>query len=70
MHEFVTNPENLPKWAEGLDRSVRKEGPEWIVDTPQGPIMISFADRNRFGVRDHYVTTPSGAEVHVSMRRL
>jgi hypothetical protein len=70
VYEFVTNPENLPKWAQGLGGSVRKQGPDWMVDTPQGPMKIRFADRNSFGVMDHYVTTPSGDEVHVPMRVL
>jgi hypothetical protein len=70
VYEFVTNPENLPKWAQGLGRSVRKQGPDWMVDTPQGPMKIRFADKNRFGVVDHYVTTPSGDEVYVPMRVL
>jgi hypothetical protein len=36
VYEFVTNPENLPKWAQGLGRSVRKQGPDWIVETDFG----------------------------------
>ena len=70
VYEFVTNPQNLPKWAQGLGQSVRKQGPDWIVDTPQGPMKIRFANQNRFGVMDHYVTTPSGVEVYVPMRVL
>jgi hypothetical protein len=70
VYEFVTNPENLPKWAQGLGQSVRKQGPDWMVDTPQGPMKIRFADKNRFGVMDHYVTTPAGVEVYVPMRVL
>jgi hypothetical protein len=70
VYEFVTNPENLPKWAQGLGEAVSRQGPDWIVDTPQGPMKIRFADKNRFGVMDHYVTTPSGDEVYVPMRVL
>lgn len=70
VYEFVTNPENLPKWAQGLGQSVRKQGPDWMVDTPQGPMKIRFAEKNRFGVMDHHVTTPSGVEVYVPMRVL
>lgn len=70
VYEFVTNPENLPKWAQGLGQSVRKQGSDWMVDTPQGPIKIRFANQNRFGVMDHYVTTPAGVEVYVPMRVL
>lgn len=70
VYEFVTNPQNLPKWAQGLGQSVRKQGPDWMVDTPQGPMKVRFTDQNRFGVMDHTVTTPSGVEVYVPMRVL
>jgi hypothetical protein len=70
VYEFVTNPENLPKWAQGLGQSVRKQGSDWLVDTPQGPMKVRFADQNRFGVMDHTVTTPAGLEVYVPMRVL
>jgi hypothetical protein len=70
VYEFVTDPQNLPKWAQGLGQSVRKQGPDWIVDTPQGPMKIRFADQNQFGVMDHTVTTPTGFEVYVPIRVL
>jgi len=70
VYEFVTDPQNLPKWAQGLGQSVRKQGPDWMVDTPQGPMKIRFADKNPFGVMDHNVTTPTGVEVYVPIRVL
>ncbi|MBI2355294.1 MAG: SRPBCC family protein [Deltaproteobacteria bacterium] len=68
VYEFVSNPENLPKWAKGLGKSVRKSGGGWLVDTPQGPAKVRFAERNRLGVLDHYVTTAQGIEVYVPLR--
>jgi len=70
VYEFVSDPENIPKWAKGLGKSVRKQGTYWIVGTPQGPMKFRFAEKNKFGVLDHYVTTPSGMEVYVPMRVL
>ena len=70
VYEFVSNPENLPKWAKGLGESVRKQGGDWIVETPKGPMKIRFTEKNNLGVLDHYVTIASGAEVHVPMRVL
>ncbi len=70
VYEFVSNPENLPKWAKGLGTSVKKHGADWIVDTPQGPAKVRFADKNNFGVLDQYVTTVSGVEVYVPLRVL
>jgi hypothetical protein len=70
VYEFVSDPENLPKWAKGLGKSVKKQGTDWIVDTPQGPMMFRFVEKNNFGVLDHYVTTASGIEIYVPMRVL
>lgn len=68
VYEFVSNPENLPRWAAGLCKSVRKSKAGWIAETPQGPMQIRFAEKNDFGVLDHFVTLASGAEVYVPMR--
>ena len=38
------------------------------METPQGPAQIWFAEKNDFGVLDHYVTLASGVEVYVPMR--
>lgn len=67
-YEFVSNPENLPRWAAGLCKSVRKSDTGWIAETPQGPMQLRFAEKNDFGVLDHYVTTAQGVEVNVPMR--
>lgn len=43
-YDFASDPENLPKWAKGLCKSVRKSGADWIVETPQGPMKIRFVE--------------------------
>lgn len=68
VYEFVSNPENLPRWAAGLCKSVRKSDTGWIAETPQGPVKIRFAEKNALGVLDHYVTTAQGVEIYVPMR--
>lgn len=68
VYEFVSNPENLPRWAAGLCKSVRKSDSGWIVETPRGPVQIRFADKNDLGVLDHYVTTEQGVEIYGPMR--
>src|SRR5574341_1017206 len=32
VHAFVSNPENLPKWATGLGGSIKNVQGEWIAD--------------------------------------
>ena len=41
---------------------------EWVVDTSQGQNKVMLAERNNFGILDHYVKLTSGVEVYVPMR--
>jgi hypothetical protein len=68
VYEFVSNPENLPRWATAFCRSVRKSEGEWIVETPDGPMRIGFVERNKYGVLDHAVTVQPGIEIVNPMR--
>ena len=70
VYRFVSNPENLPKWATAFCTSVRKSNADWIVDTPEGAMKVRFADANDFGIVDHYVYPAPGVEVYVPMRVL
>lgn len=69
VYQFAANPENLPKWAEGLSRSqIKKVNGKWIADSPMGEVKIRFTEENLFGVLDHDVTLPSGEKNHNPMR--
>ena len=68
VYAFVSNPENLPRWASGLAGAIRNVGGEWIADAPAGKVRIRFVPRNPFGVLDHDVVLESGATVHVPLR--
>lgn len=70
VYEFVANPENLPRWAGGLCRSVEYTAAGWEVQTAQGAMLFRFAESNAFGVLDHYVTPVQGDEFFVPMRVL
>jgi hypothetical protein len=52
VYNFVCDPKNLPQWASGLD----------------GAVKVRFAERNKFGVLDHFVSAGSGPEVYMPMR--
>ena len=70
VYAFVSNPENLPRWAAGLCKSVRKSDEGWIVETAQGPMNLRFAEDNGLGVLDHYVSPAPGTEIYAPMRVL
>jgi hypothetical protein len=68
VYDFVSNPQNLPKWATAFVRSVRKTGGGWVVETPDGPVGIRFVPQNELGVLDHSVNPAPGVEILNPMR--
>lgn len=71
VYEFAADPANLPRWAAGLATSaVERVDGQWTADSPMGRVMISFAERNPFGVLDHVVTLPTGETVYNPLRVL
>jgi hypothetical protein len=67
-YEFLSAPENFPKWASGLAGSLRRVGEDWIAETPEGRAVVRFTERNSRGVLDHSVTLPRGMTVYVPLR--
>jgi hypothetical protein len=68
VYSFVSNPENLPKWATGLGDAINKVNGEWITDAPMGKVKIKFAEENKFGILDHEVVLESGVKINNPMR--
>jgi hypothetical protein len=67
-YEFLAVPENFPKWASGLGKSLRQAGEDWIAETPEGPATVRFSERNSLGVLDHSVELPRGTSVYIPLR--
>jgi hypothetical protein len=67
-YAFLSDPENFPKWASGLAGALRKVGEDWVAETSEGRVIVSFSERNSFGVLDHSVTLPKGTTVYVPLR--
>ena len=67
-YDFLSAPENFPKWASGLAASLRKVGEDWVADTPEGRAVVRFSEPNAYGVLDHAVTLPRGVTVYVPLR--
>ena len=68
VYAFVSNPENVLKWATGLGNSIKKVKDEWIAEAPMGRVKIKFAEENKFGVLDHEVVLESGVKINNPMR--
>ena len=56
VYNFVSDPKNLPKWASGLGTD------------PAAAAKVRFAERNKFGVLDHFVSNGAGGEIYMPMR--
>jgi len=67
-YEYLSLPENFPRWASGLGASLRRAGSDWIAETPDGPATVRFTERNSRGVLDHSVQLPRGGSVYVPLR--
>jgi len=68
VYNYVRVPENFPRWASGLGKSLKKMGGEWIAETPEGPVRVRFTERNEFGVLDHWVSPKPGLQIYIPMR--
>ncbi|MBO0858715.1 MAG: SRPBCC family protein [Chloracidobacterium sp.] len=68
VYEFLVAPANWNKWAFGLGKPLRRSKGGWIADSDGGMLKVRFTARNQYGVLDHSVIRPSGAQVYVRMR--
>jgi hypothetical protein len=68
VYRFVSDPQNLPRWATGLGGSISNVDGEWIADGPIGRVKVRFVERNSLGVLDHDVVLESGLTVHNPIR--
>jgi hypothetical protein len=70
VYNYVRVPENFPRWASGLGKSLKKIGGEWIAETPEGAVRVRFTERNEFGVLDHWVSPKPGLQIYIPMRAI
>jgi ketosteroid isomerase-like protein len=68
VYAFISNGENIPRWAAGLGTTVRRAGDEWLASGSIDSVRVRFTAPNDLGVADHDVTLPSGVTVHNPMR--
>ena len=68
VYDYASDPSHLPEWAPGLGSSIELTDGQWIMESPMGRIVVTFAPRNEFGVLDHHVTLESGETFYNPMR--
>lgn len=70
VYAFVSNGENIPRWATGLGEGIRREDGEWLARGPVGNVRLRFTPPNDLGVADHDVVLETGVTVHNPLRVL
>lgn len=68
--DFVATPENLPRWAVGFARAIRRDGERWIVATAQAEVPVRYAVNRALGTVDFYLAPAPGVEFPVFSRVL
>ncbi len=68
VYDFVFNPENFPRWASGLGKSLKKVHDGCVAETPAGSVKVRFTERNEFGVLDHWLTLTPEQQIYIPMR--
>jgi hypothetical protein len=69
VYDAIWRPEDFPRWASGLSGAgLTQDGDVWRAQGPEGPVTITFTERNAFGVMDHVVDLGGGREVSVPLR--
>jgi hypothetical protein len=57
---FVSDGENLPRWAIGFAKSVRSDADRWIVTTGQGEVPTRITVDDASGTIDFHMETGAG----------
>jgi hypothetical protein len=68
VYAFISNGENVPRWAAGLGTKIQRVDGEWLAQGPIGGVRVRFAPPNDLGVADHDVVLETGATVHNPIR--
>ena len=62
VFEFVASPENLPQWAVGFCKNIRRNGEQWIVDTGKGDVGLRIVADHSRGIVDFHMSPAPGIE--------
>lgn len=65
---FLTDPNNLPRWAIGFAKAVREEQGRWIVTTGAGEVGLRIVADGRTGVVDFWMSPKPGIEMLAASR--
>jgi hypothetical protein len=70
VYRFISDPQNLPKWASAFSRSVLPNGADWVMQTRKGSRMVLFHPAKSSDVRSHQVYSTPVIEHYIPVRVL
>lgn len=65
---YVANPENLPRWAVGFAKTVRRQGDGWVVETGAGDMALRIEADATHGTVDYWLSPATGVSVLAASR--
>lgn len=68
VYAYASDVRNLPHWAPGFAKAVRRGAQVWEVDTADGSVGFEFVPPNELGVLDHRVLVSAEPAVWNHMR--
>lgn len=60
--QFLSDPQNLPRWAIGFAKSIGSKDGRWIVETGQGEMPITVVASFDHGTVDFHMEPAPGSE--------
>jgi hypothetical protein len=63
VEQFLANPHNLPRWAVGFAKAIRRENGKWLVTTGSGDLEIRIEADDRSGIVDFFMSPNPGVEM-------
>ena len=70
VFDYLADPMNLPTWAVGFARAVRRSGDAWLVTTGHGEVGLRVAANATLGTIDFHMTPAPGVTVSAYSRVL
>ena len=66
--DFLADPRNLPRWAVGFAKGVRRDGERWVVATGSGEVGLRIVTDPDYGVVDFHLSPAPGIETIAASR--
>lgn len=68
--QFLADLQNLPRWAVGFAKAVRREGDRWYVKTAAGEVGVRVSADPRSGIVDFWISPAPGVEALAASRAI